>query len=358
MKKQTALILFGGVSNEHEVSLRSATSVIDHIDRDRFTPVLMGITRDGRWLLCRDTDSKRVIDGSWEQHADPAILSPDRSAGGVISFANEAPQTIAVDVVIPMLHGQNCEDGAIQGLLELSGIPYVGCRVTASALTFDKVYTHIVAEQFGVPMARWQMVCLEEDQQAIKKRIAQTVGFPCFVKPVNSGSSVGCSRADDEQSLEKALSLAFREDRRALVEELIVAQEVECAVCGNLDPVAPTTGEIVTPDGFYDYDTKYKTDTARLYIPANIPAQSDARIRELAVKIFTALDCRGLSRVDFFVRADGSVLFNEINTLPGFTSISMYPKMMIASGMSYGELITRLIELAFEERASKKERNR
>ncbi len=356
--KKTVLILFGGVSNEHEVSLRSAASVIDHLDRSRFEPLLMGVTRDGRWLLCRDADAKKVADGSWEQNADPAILSPDRAAGGIISFAGQTPQAIRVDAVFPVMHGQNCEDGAMQGLLALSGLPYVGCQVTSCALTFDKAYTHIVAEHVGVPMARWELVCVEEDQAAAHARIAKRLGFPCFVKPANSGSSVGCARADDDQSLGAALALAFREDRRVIVEELIVAQEVECAVCGNLDPVAPTTGEIVTADGFYDYDTKYKTDTARLYIPANIPAQSNERVRELAVLIFRALDCRGLSRVDFFVRADGSVLFNEINTLPGFTSISMYPKMMIASGMTYGELITRLIELAFEEHASKKERNR
>lgn len=358
MKKETVLILFGGVSNEYEVSLRSAASVIENLDRERFEPLLVGITRDGRWLLCRGCDPQAVAQDRWQQDAVPAVLSPDRSAGGLLVLEEGGCRTVPVDVVFPAVHGQNCEDGALQGLLTLANLPFVGCGVASSALTFDKVYTHIVAERIGVPMARWELVRAEEDPGAACERVAASLGFPCFVKPVNSGSSVGCSRADDPAGLARALAVAFREDRRVLVEELVVAQEVECAVCGNLDPQAPTTGEIVTADGFYDYDTKYKTDTARLYIPANIPPESGRRVRELAVQIFRALECRGLSRVDFFVRRDGSVLFNEINTLPGFTSISMYPKMMIASGLSYRGLITRLIELAQEEHEAKKERNR
>lgn len=356
MKRQTVLILFGGVSNEYEVSLRSAASVIENLDRECFDPLLLGVTRDGRWLLCRGKDPAPVAADRWQEDAVPAILSPDRSAGGVL-VPGEG-RIIPVDVVFPVMHGQNCEDGAVQGLLELSNLPYVGCRVTSSALAFDKVYTHIVAERIGVPMARWELVCAEEDRQAACARVAASLGFPCFVKPANSGSSVGCSRADDAHALGEALAARLSGGPAGAIEELVTAQEVECAVCGNLDPAAPTTGEIVTADGFYDYDTKYKTDTARLYIPAQIPQESAARVRELAVRVFRVLDCRGLSRVDFFVKQDGSVLFNEINTLPGFTSISMYPKMMIASGMTYSGLITRLIGLALEEHEAKKERNR
>ncbi|WMJ82707.1 D-alanine--D-alanine ligase family protein [Oscillospiraceae bacterium LTW-04] len=350
MNKTVVLILFGGVSNEHEVSLRSATSIINNIDRSRFEPVLVGITKDGRWLLYNgDTDG--LATNEWQQNATPAMLSADRETNGLFVFEPDGVRTVKIDVIFPAVHGQNCEDGALQGLMTLSGIPFIGCGVTASALSFDKVYTHIIAEQAGVPMAKWQLVCREEDLAEVERRVAKALGYPCFVKPANSGSSVGCSRANDAEGLFAALKLAFAEDRRVIVEELVTAHEVECAVMGNLEPIAPTTGEIVSPDGFYDYDTKYKNDHAKLFIPACIPETSAARVRELALTTYRALNCRGLSRVDFFVKKDGSVLLNEINTLPGFTSISMYPKMMIASGMTYGEVITRLIELALIEKS-------
>lgn len=347
MNKTVVLILFGGVSNEHEVSLRSATSIIENIDRNKFEPVLMGITKDGRWMLYNG-NAKGITPNDWEKNSTPAMLSPDRSTHGIWIFEDNGVRSIKVDVIFPAVHGQNCEDGALQGLMELSGIPYVGCGITSSAIGFDKAYTHFVAEQFGVPMAKWELVCKEEDLAAAEKRIANSLGYPCFVKPANSGSSVGCSRADDSKSFFEALNLAFEEDRRVIVEELITAHEVECAVMGNLKPIAPTTGEIVSPDGFYDYDTKYKNDFAKLLIPASIPEESASQVRKLALTVYQALDCRGLSRVDFFVKNDGTVLFNEINTLPGFTSISMYPKMMISSGLTYSEVITRLVELAVE----------
>lgn len=350
MNKAVVLILFGGVSNEHEVSLRSAASIINNIDRDRFEPVLVGITKDGRWLLYHG-DANGLTTNDWQQNTTPTILSADRSTHGLLVLEPDDVRTIKIDVIFPAVHGQNCEDGALQGLMALSGIPFVGCGVTASALGFDKIYTHIVAEQAGIPMAKWQMICREENLVAAERRVAQALGYPCFVKPANSGSSVGCSRASDAEGLFAALKLAFAEDRRVLVEELVTAHEVECAVMGNLNPVAPTTGEIVSPDGFYDYDTKYKNDQAKLFIPACISEESAARVRELAVSVYQALNCRGLSRVDFFVRRDGTVLLNEINTLPGFTSISMYPKMMIASGMTYSAVITRLIELALLEKS-------
>ena len=349
MNKTVVLILFGGVSNEHEVSLRSAQSIIRNIDTDRFEPVLAGITKDGRWLLYHGDADGLVPDG-WQQDTTPAALSPDRGTRGLLVFEPDGVRTVKIDAIFPAVHGQNCEDGALQGLMTLSGIPFVGCGVTASALGFDKIYTHIVAEQAGVPMAKWQMVCREEAFSAAERRVAEAIGYPCFVKPANSGSSVGCSRANDAEDLFAALKLAFAEDRRAIVEALVTAQEVECAVMGNLDPVAPTTGEIVSPDGFYDYDTKYKNDHAKLYIPACIPETSADRVRELALTVYRTLNCRGLARVDFFVEKDGTVLLNEINTLPGFTSISMYPKMMIASGLTYTELITVLIELALSEK--------
>lgn len=348
MNKLTVLILFGGASNEHEVSLRSASAIIENLDKDRFEPVLMGITKKGEWRLFKGEVSD-IAKNDWLKSSVPAILSPDRAVHGITVFG-ETPENRRIDVIIPALHGQNCEDGALQGLMELSGIPYVGCKIASSAVSFDKAYTHIVCEQAGIPMAKWQLVTAEENFDDVKTRIEKTLGFPCFVKPANSGSSVGCSRADDAEGLKSALNIAFNEDRRVIIEELVTAHEVECAVMGNLETVAPTTGEIVTDDGFYDYDTKYKNDNAKLLIPAAISAEKNDEVRALAQKIYKVLDCRGLSRVDFFVQNDGKVLFNEINTFPGFTSISMYPKMMTSSGMSYSQLITRLIELAIEEK--------
>lgn len=347
MNRKNLLVLFGGVSNEHEVSLRSAASILNHLDTDRFAPTAVGITRDGRWLLCPNGPQDFV-----RGNADgllPAVLSPDRGDRGLLVFGPEGVRRQPVDIVFPAVHGQHCEDGALQGLLELTGIPYVGGGVAASAVGFDKALTHIVAERAGVPMARWTQVCAEDSPRESAARVEREIRYPCFVKPANSGSSVGCSRADDAQTLFAALTLAFREDRRAVVEELIVAQEVECAVIGNLTTEAPTTGEIVTPGGFYDYDTKYTNDDAKLFIPARIPKESALAVRRFAQMVYRAIGCRGLARVDFFVRRDGSVVFNEINTLPGFTSISMYPKMMTASQMTYSQLITRLLELALEE---------
>lgn len=350
MNQKKVLILFGGRSNEYEVSLRSAVSVIENLDAARFSPVLVGITRNGEWRLFEGTTDE-ISSDSWHcGRVTPALLSPDRGRRGLLVLSPEGTQLLPIDVVFPVVHGQNCEDGALQGLLEYSGIPYVGCGVAASAIGFDKVYTHIIAEQVGVPMARWQLVTAEEDAAKAEQRIAKTLGYPCFVKPANSGSSVGCARADGAEGFFAALRLALAEDRRVIVEELVTAHEVECAVCGNLAPTAPTTGEIVAPDGFYDYDSKYKTDNAKLFIPACIDEAAQQKVRQLAVRVFLALNCRGLSRVDFFVRQNGEVLFNEINTLPGFTSISMYPKMMTASGMTYPALITRLLELACEDK--------
>jgi len=347
MNKTIVLIIFGGASNEHEVSLNSASSILKNIDSDRFEPVMMGITRKGEWKLFNG-DISLIAKDEWEAFSTPAMLSPDRAVGGIVIFG-EKIETKKIDVILPAMHGQNCEDGAIQGLAKLAGIPVVGCGVTTSAISFDKAYTHIVCEQAGIPMARWQLVTAGQSFEEITAQINAGVGFPCFVKPANSGSSVGCSRADDAKQLESALKLAFNEDRRVIIEELVTAHEVECAVIGNTDPFAPTTGEIVSPDGFYDYEAKYKVGASQLFIPATVSEESRNKVRELAVKIFKILDCRGLSRVDFFVKKDGSVLFNEINTFPGFTVTSMYPKMMTDSTYSYPELVTRLIELAFEK---------
>ena len=347
MLKKNALIIFGGESNEYDVSRRSAASIIENLDREKYNPIIVGITRDGSWYLCEESLDK-IRNDTWAEGAKSAFLSPDKKHHGICVFGEDGVEVIFIDVIFPAVHGQNCEDGALQGLMELSGIPYVGPRVTAAATTFDKAVTHIIAEREGIPMARWLLVTRGEAFEETANRIDKSFGFPCFVKPANSGSSVGCSAAKNRDELKTALETAFKEDRRVIIEEQIIAQEVECAVLGNGELFAPTTGEIVSGDGFYDYDSKYINDTAKLYIPALIPEDTAENVRELAKKIYRALDCTGLSRVDFFVKKDGEILFNEVNTLPGFTSISMFPKMMMAGGFTYKDLVTKLLTLAEE----------
>ena len=351
MNKRVVAILFGGVSSEHEVSRMSATSVLKNIDREAFDPVLVGITKDGRWL--RYTGPvEQIVTGEWEQHPDnrPCILSPDRSVHGLVLFGDQGAETVRLDAVFPVMHGRNAEDGSMQGLCELSGVPYVGPGVTASALCMDKEYTHIVLAASGVPTTDW--VCVHRDAVPslldLEVKIAVKLGgFPVFVKPCNAGSSVGVSKVRSSDELEAAMALAFENDEKLLIERTLVGKEVEVAVIGNDTPEASThAGEIVPPDGLYDYSSKYLDDTAGLYLPARISDEATELLRSTAVKAYRALGCQGLSRVDFFLQEDGSCVLNEINTLPGFTNISMYPKLMMDAGLSYPALITRLIDLA------------
>jgi D-alanine-D-alanine ligase len=346
--KKTVLVIFGGVSNEYEISLRSAQSILANLDETRFEAIKVGITRDGRWLMTY-ASADDIRSDNWEKNAIPSILSPDRSVHGLVVLGKQGTVTMHIDVIFPAVHGKNCEDGVLQGLLELSGVPYVGCGCFSSAICFDKEAANILCEREGIPKCRWISARKCDSPQDIMERVKTQLGYPVFVKPANSGSSVGTSRADTQEELIDALSLAFRHDTKALVEEMVSAQEVECAVLGNLDPQAPTTAEIVTPDGFYDYDAKYLNQTARLLVPANISEHSQNEVRRLAILAFKTLDCKGMARVDFFVKSDGSVLFNEINTIPGFTSISMYPFMLEKAGYSYSGLISALLDLAMEQ---------
>lgn len=350
------LILFGGVSSEHEVSLRSAAAVIDHIDRKRWDVSAVGITKDGNWFLYAGSTA-RIADGSWCTDKDnllSAALSPDRSVHGLYVFRPDGVQTLRVDVVFPVLHGKNGEDGTVQGFLQLAGIPFVGCDALSSSMSMDKGVTNTIADHFGVPQAKWLGVLREEyaaDPDAFARKAAQTLGFPLFVKPANAGSSVGVTKVSDESKLGEAMRLAFLHDRKVVLEEGIDGRELECAVLGNSDPLAPMVGEIVPCRDFYDYEAKYLTgDESEIRIPAPVDAQTFARVQTLAKQVFLALGCSGLARVDFFCRrSDGAVMFNEINTIPGFTSISMYSKMLIAAGIPYAEIVTRLLELALEK---------
>jgi D-alanine--D-alanine ligase len=331
------LLVYGGASSEHEISIRSARSVLDAIDRTRFSPVLLGIRRDGGWRT-----------GPLE--ADLASIVEEGTPVADM-------RALAVDVVFPVLHGPYGEDGTIQGLLEILGLPYVGSGVLASAVCMDKIAQKqlVAAAAPEVPIVPWQKVDaahLEDPMRAdsIAGAIGERLGMPCFVKPANLGSSVGVVKVEQPSELLPALVSAARYDRRILVEKGVDAREIEVAVLGDGgdDTIVSAPGEIGLPPGvWYDYETKYEKDVATLHIPADLPASAASRIRALALSSFRATGCRGLARIDFlFDRASSTPYLNELNTMPGFTSISMYPKLMAHAGVPYRELVTRLCELA------------
>lgn len=354
MDKKTVAVLFGGVSSEHEVSRLSVTSVLNNIDKNRYTPVAVGITKDGRWL-CYNGDVALIADGRWERQTQaltPCVLSPDCGHHGLLLLRGDRWETLYIDVVFPVLHGKNGEDGTVQGLLELAGIPYVGCNVIASANCMDKEVAKLMFTAAGIPNARFISARQGEMQDfgAIALRVESELGYPAFVKPANAGSSVGVGRAEDKQALQAALKEAFKQDNKVIIEETLHGAEVECAVMGNAAPVASqVVGEIEPLRGLYDYEGKYLDGSTKLHIPARLPAAQSEKIRRLAVEAYSALQCTGLARVDFFAMEDGEgVVLNEINTLPGFTNISMYPKLFMASGLSYSEILTKLIEFAFD----------
>lgn len=353
MKKTSVCVLFGGVSPEHEVSLRSAESVLNNMDPEKYTILPVGITREGDWILYTGTDYSLIAEDEWRDYPNNrrAAISPVRGQG-LLSFEGDCVVREQVDVVFPVLHGENGEDGAVQGLLQLAGIPYVGPQIAASAVAMDKTLTKLVADSAHIAQADWQLVHnseLEYRMDVLLIELEQRFRYPMFVKPAGTGSSVGVSKVRDRESLRTALLAAGAYDEKILVEEFIDGREIEVAVMGNASPVASICGEIDSGVDFYDYDAKYLTDTSTAYIPARIPEPVAEQVRDTAVNIYTAIGCRGLSRVDFFVtHGDNRVVFNEINTLPGFTSISMYPKLFAASGIPYNQLIDELIRLAQE----------
>ena len=353
MKKLNVCVLFGGMSPEHDVSLRSAESVLNNMDVEKYNILPVGITKEGDWVLFGGTDYSDLPGGQWLEHPDNrrATISPVRGQG-LLTFEGDCVVRQQVDVVFPVLHGENGEDGAMQGLLQLAGIPYVGPHVSASAVSMDKTLTKLVADKAGVAQAAWYLVRrgdLSARMEQTLDALESTFAYPMFVKPSGTGSSVGVSKAANREALEKALVDAAVFDDKILVEEFIKGREVEVAVMGNDNPMASVCGEIDSGADFYDYDAKYITDTSTAYIPARISESVEEQVREAAVKIYSAIGCQGLSRVDFFVTYDDErVVFNEINTLPGFTSISMYPKLFDASGIPYGQLIDELLRLAME----------
>ena len=353
MRKLNVCVLFGGMSPEHEVSLRSAESVLNNLNKEKYNIFPVGITKDGNWILYGGTDYSLLPTGQWQECPDnrKAAISPIRGQG-LLSFEGDCVVRELIDVVFPVLHGENGEDGAMQGLLQLAGIPYVGPHVAASAVAMDKTLTKLVVDQASVPQAAWLLVRnseLQNRMDAVLDGIEEQFQYPVFVKPAGTGSSVGVSKASDRETLRDALLQAGIYDEKILVEEFINGREVEVAVMGNDSPMASVCGEIDSGAEFYDYNAKYVTDTSVAYIPARIPENVAEQVRDLAVKVYNAVGCHGLSRVDFFVTyEENRVVFNEINTLPGFTSISMYPKLFGASGIPYDQLLDALLQLALE----------
>ncbi|MBE7025304.1 MAG: D-alanine--D-alanine ligase [Ruminococcaceae bacterium] len=339
-------VLFGGKSGEHTVSCISAASVLDNIHTEKYSILKIGITGEGEWYLTEAT-SAQIRSGEWETLSKKkAVLSPDTAHHGFLLWEEDGIKHLPVDVIFPVMHGDYCEDGCLQGLCELAGIPYVGCGVCASAVGMDKEVAKTVFSAAGIPVAKGISV-EKKDAHTVAARIKEDFSYPVFIKPANAGSSLGASKVVSPEELGTALDEAFRYDTKVLVEEYIEAREIECAVLGNEDPQASVLGEIVPSASFYDYDAKYVDGTSELLIPAPLTEEESRQIREYAVRAFRAVGAKGLSRVDFFKdKKTGRVVINEINTLPGFTDISMYPKLWQATGVPYSDLIDRLIAFA------------
>lgn len=353
-EKMCVVLLFGGMSSEHEVSRVSVGNFVNNIDREKYEVLTVGITKEGRWLYTEAT-AAQMADGSWEELAGnmACVISPDRADHGMILFTPEGHvEKVHVDVVIPVLHGLWGEDGTVQGLLELAGIPYVGCGVLASAVCMDKAVANALFEANGVPHTRWLAADrweIESDLEGVCEGVEKKLGWPVFVKPANAGSSVGISKVSSRDELKKAIDLALENDRKVVFEAFVDGQEVECAVIGSDPAVATRPGEILAGAEFYTYDDKYKNGVSQTVIPAHLPEAKLDEVKTYAAMAYTALGCEGLARCDFFVEKDtGRVLINEINTLPGFTPISMYPKLMEHEGIPVPALIDRLIALALE----------
>jgi D-alanine-D-alanine ligase len=369
-KKLRVGVIFGGRSGEHEVSIRSAASVIEAIDRKKYEVVPIAISREGKWLspaaafqlLPTNAQSllpAKIVSGSQE----PVAILGDPSRSGLLSFERDgaALSSQKLDVVFPVLHGPFGEDGTLQGLLEMANLPYVGCGVLASACGMDKVAMKLLFLQAGLPMCKYVWFLRtqwEADRAKIVRTIRRELGLPCFVKPANLGSSVGISRADDKKSLEHAVELAAQYDRKIVVEEAVDAREIECAVIGNNEPQASLPGEYVIYDKsavFLDYTEKYtKTGHVEFVVPAPVSKSLCTRIQKMAIQAFQSVDGAGLARVDFFLKRNSNeLLINELNTMPGLTEVSGYPKMWAASGLSYTRMLDVLVELALERHREK-----
>lgn len=345
---KTILVLFGGCSTEYEVSLHSAYAVLSHMDPARYTPLAVGITREGRWL-CYTGDLSRLEDGTWQQAADCIPCTPlvDRGAHALL-LLDGSGRRLSFDAVFPVLHGRNGEDGTVQGLFELAGVPVIGCGTLSSALCMDKDRAHRLAALSGIRVPRSRVFHPGDDFSQIAQA-AEELGYPVFVKPVRAGSSFGITQVAEPEALPAAVEEAFRHDSTVILEETIPGFEVGCAVMGNGELTVGLVDEIQLSEGFFNYEEKYTLKTSAIHCPARIQAEKAAEIQAAAKAIYRALDCRVFARVDLFLTPAGEIVFNEVNTIPGFTAHSRYPSMMQGIGISFGELVTRLIELGVAE---------
>ena len=373
MKKLRVGVIYGGRSGEHEVSLASAAAVFQNLDPERYEPVPIRIEKDGRWILSDRAPS--LVSAAEVIHSAAAKRDPpsgSREAHLVAHPGNDTLMTIdrhqaqpvvsglGLDVVFPVLHGPYGEDGTVQGLLELANVPYVGAGVLASAVGMDKATMKLVFTAKGLPVGDYEVVLKRDwqrDERAVMNAVVNRLGFPMFVKPANLGSSVGISKARHATELRAAIDLAAGFDRKVVIEAAIPqAREIECAVLGNDEPEASVPGEIIPGREFYDYEAKYLDDSSKTLIPAPLTEAQTVEVRTLAIRAFKAVDCSGMARVDFLLAGDSGVLFvNEVNTIPGFTTISMYSKMWAASGLPYPKLVDRLIALALDRHAEKQQ---
>ena len=356
-KKIRVAVLFGGRSAEHEVSLQSARNVIEAIDKEKYETVLIGIDRNGAWFLNDESmpllhsDDPRLI--ALNECQSPVSLIPGERTGILIN--PQSPTTMqSVDVIFPVLHGPYGEDGSVQGLAKLANVPCIGSDILGSAINMDKDISKRLLRDAGIPVARHLSLRRNDLTSELPLQVENCLGYPVYVKPANMGSSVGVVKVVQADGLLPAIENAFKFDTKILIEEEIAGREIECSVLGNDDPVASTVGEIVTSDGFYSYEKKDIDDTAAvLKIPAEMDQATLAKVQASSITAFKVLECRGMARVDMFLTATGEVFVNEINTIPGFTAISMYPKLWLASGVSYTQLIDRLIQLALQEHRDK-----
>ncbi len=343
------LVIFGGCSSEYSVSLESASSVIEGMDKSRFTPVTVGITKDGRWYHYSG-EVFRIANGTWCESGlcRPAALSLNRGERCLLVQDGDGVEKIPVDAAFPVLHGRNGEDGTVQGLCALADIPLAGCGVLSSALCMDKDRAHRLAQDAGVKVPRSTVLGRGFDPAAVTAA-AREIGYPLFVKPVNAGSSYGVSKVSAEAELLPAIEAAFEYDGHVIVEQAIPGFEVGCAVMGNDELVTGEVDEIELAGGFFNFTEKYNLITSKIHVPARVAPEKAAELKETAKTIYRALDCRGFARVDMFLTPEGEIVFNEVNTIPGFTSHSRFPSMMKAVGVSFTEVITRAIELALEK---------
>lgn len=359
MERKRVGIIFGGKSAEHEVSLQSAKNIVDAIDRDKYEIILLGVDKKGRWqinqegsFLLNENDPKQI---KLRQTDEEIIVLPGKDQAQIMNRSTQKPLP-QIDVIFPVIHGTLGEDGSLQGLLRALNLPFVGVDLLGSAVSMDKDFAKRILRDAGIPVAKGLVYKAHQKSEIDFKEVADKLGLPIFIKPVNQGSSVGVNKARTEIEFNQAIEEAFLYDDKVLIEEAIVGREIECAVLGNDHPVASLPGEILPQTDFYSYESKYINESgAILSAPADLTEQQTQSIRDEALRVFKALDCEGMARVDFFMKADGTLIVNEVNTIPGFTKISMYPRLWSISGLSYSELIDRLIELAFERHERKQQ---